>query len=115
MTVAVSFRRAAWSNFSRRRFTSQDLAQSFASTLPTIADWREAAREPRRIARQPIVNRRLSGGSIFWNNGKGCWSGSVYVGRDAKGGRILKLVSAGTQDLARQKLADFINTHNSTL
>ena len=120
-SVSVSFKRACWSNFSRRRFRADTLADAvrlashFVDSLPGVEDWRRAALEPKREARQPIKPRTVRGWSISFSKVRQRFIASVYVGRDQRGKRINKTFKTKTEQEAKERLAQFIENHNGAL
>ena len=120
-SVSVSFKRASWSNFARRKFRADTLADAvrlashFVDGLPGVKDWRTAAQEPRPEARQPVKLRTIRGWSISFSKARQRFIASVYVGRDRRGKRINKVFKTKTEQEAKEKLARFIEHHNGTL
>ncbi len=91
------------------------LASHFVDSLPSVEDWRRAALEPKREARQPIKPRTIRGWSLCFSKVRQRWIASVYVGRDRRGKRINKTFKTKTEQEAKERLAHFIETRNGNL
>ena len=120
-SVAVSFKRASWTNFSRRKFRADTLADAirlashFVDSLPGVEDWRRAALEPRRELRQPTQPRKVRGWSICFSKARNRFIASVYLGRDRRGKKINKTIKSKTEEDARGRIVKFIQAYNESV
>ena len=118
---AVTVSRAAWVNFKRRKFVASlatealELANKFARALPDIASWEIAARPPRKVRRQPVKPRRIRGGSVFFSKSANRWLASVYLGRDERGNKILRVLKCDSEADAGERLNRFIEGYNKSI